>query len=299
MFAYVRLRLSDGTTHVLTSGDLIGRMQSAALHIDDVRISEAHAMVSLRGRELKLLALRGVFAVNAKPVREVVLHPGMRFQPARGMTVEVEEVVLPDTVLALEGDGLPRQILAGANSLIVRPRPSLDTRYRSDAAAWIHSVGDGWRLTIGAAPPRPLHPDQRFEVDGVAFRVMSVALESAANPSTRSEDTMLQPLHIIARFNTAHIRQGGETRLVLDGIPARIITELVAFAGPVAWDVVAKEIWPELTEKVLLRRRWDIALVRLRRKLRAAHIRADLVRSGGKGRIELLLHEGDSADEEG
>lgn len=39
-------------------GDLIGRLPGAALQIADPRVSEAHAMVSLRAGELVLLALR-------------------------------------------------------------------------------------------------------------------------------------------------------------------------------------------------------------------------------------------------
>ena len=45
----VHLRLPDGRTAVLGHGDLIGRLESAALPLADPRISEAHAMVSLRG----------------------------------------------------------------------------------------------------------------------------------------------------------------------------------------------------------------------------------------------------------
>ena len=41
--------------------------QHRRLHVDDARVSEAHALVSLRGRELQLLALRGRFAVDSTP----------------------------------------------------------------------------------------------------------------------------------------------------------------------------------------------------------------------------------------
>ena len=54
----VSLQLPDGSIHELGHGDLIGRLWTAALHLDDGRISEAHAMISLRGSELHLLALR-------------------------------------------------------------------------------------------------------------------------------------------------------------------------------------------------------------------------------------------------
>ena len=58
-----RLQLPSGAMVLLGPGDLIGRSPTAALHIDDPRISEAHSMVSLRGSQLKLLALRGRHSV--------------------------------------------------------------------------------------------------------------------------------------------------------------------------------------------------------------------------------------------
>lgn len=46
MRANVRLLLSDGRSEVLGPGDIIGRMWSATLRLDDPHVSEAHALVS-------------------------------------------------------------------------------------------------------------------------------------------------------------------------------------------------------------------------------------------------------------
>ena len=62
--ATVYLLTPDGEEHALIPGDLIGRMHTAALHLDDGRVSEAHAMVSLRDGSLRLLSLRGGFSVG-------------------------------------------------------------------------------------------------------------------------------------------------------------------------------------------------------------------------------------------
>lgn len=296
MHAYVRFRLPDGTTHVLGHGDLIGRLESAALHIDDARISEAHGLISLRGRELKLLALRGLFAVDGKPVSEIVLRKGLIVSPARDLGLVVEDVALPDAVMALEAPQLARQVLSGANSLFLVPRPSLVGRYKADAVAHIWSTGGEWRVKVGANPAQPLRIGDTFSVGDQTFSAVSVPLESASSPVTRLEGAIGQPLHIIANFDTVHVRLGDRQAVALDGISARILSELVAFEGPVDWHVLAGEIW-EQDERALLRRRWDIALARLRRKLRAAGVRGDLVRAGGTGKVELYLYESDSVDD--
>ena len=48
MHAHAILRDPQGHHHELVHGDVIGRVWSAALQLDDGRVSEAHAMVSLR-----------------------------------------------------------------------------------------------------------------------------------------------------------------------------------------------------------------------------------------------------------
>ena len=130
MRAFVRIRTPDAQTVVLGPGDIIGRLATAALHLDDGRISEAHAMVSLRGRELKLLALRGLFAVAGKPIDEIVLREGLAVELARGLEIYVEDVVLPTALLAIEGEGLPRQVLAGTSSLVPVSYTHLDVYKR-------------------------------------------------------------------------------------------------------------------------------------------------------------------------
>ena len=123
MRAYVRLRLPDGSSSELGHGDLIGRLWSAALSIPDARVSEAHAMVSLRGQELLLLPLRGRFAVDGQRQSSLVLAAGQRVTLAEGLDLLVEEVSLPAAVFAVEGDGLPRVVVSGVCSLLTRPRP--------------------------------------------------------------------------------------------------------------------------------------------------------------------------------
>lgn len=286
----------DGQSVVLGPGDLIGRLASAALFLDDGSISEAHAMVSLRGRELKLLGLRGLFAVGGQPTDEVVLQPGMVIEPARGLRLWVEDVVLPETLLAIEGDGLPRQVLTGTSSIVCRPRLTLVPRYHGDARANIWDNGEQWRIRVGDGPVEAMRPGAEWLIDGQRLRAVAVAVEQAAQVATRLDGAVPSALRIVTRFQTAHIYATGQPVVALDGIPARILSELVAFAGPVSWEVIAGEIWKEDPDRGSLRRRWDVSLARLRRKLREGHVRPDLVRAGGTGQVELLLYSGDRVE---
>ena len=64
-------------------------------------------------------------------------------------------------------------------------------------------------------------------------------------------------------------------------------------AVPIAWEALAAEIWSSATERSVLRRRWDAAMVRLRARLSESGVRPDLVRSSGNGLVELVLGPGD------
>ena len=60
---------------------------------------------------------------------------------------------------------------------------------------------------------------------------------------------------------------------------------------------VARALWPRDDEAASLRRRWDVALVRLRARLRAERIRPDLVHADGSGQVTLLLRDCDRVED--
>lgn len=304
MTAYVRVLAPDGTEWLLGHGDLIGRLPTAALPIDDGRVSEAHGLVSLRAGEWKLLALRGVFAIDGQVVREATLEAGLDIELAPGLSLQVLAVELPDRMLAIEGPGLPRQILTGACSLVVEPRLMLLGRYREDALAHLWSHGQAWRVRLRGEPARDLQAGDRFVVAGHEITAVWVPVDRAGAAGTRVEGSLAMPLRIVASYDTVHVHLHGAGQgpgagppVALDGISARILSELVAMRGPVAWEVLAGEIWRDEPDRAQLRRKWDISLVRLRRRLRQGGIRPDLVRAGGTGQVELWLYAGDSVDD--
>ncbi len=298
MRAYVRFIWGDDDVVDLCPGDLIGRLWSAGLRIDDARVSEAHALVSLRGAQLKLLALRGVLAVDGKRVSEVVLEPGVEVFFAKDLSLEVAAVEIPDTALALQAPGLlPQTLAASVYSVVTRPAAGLVPRNDPAAQAHIWSTGDGWRVRVSGEDARVLQAGDTLELDGTSFEVVTVPVRQASQDETRGLGRLHKPMRIIAQYDTVHLHRKGEAPASLSGISARIVSELVGFDGPVDWEVVAREIWRDDVDRFMLRRKWDVNLARLRRKLRDAGLRADLVLADGTGNIELLLLPDDEVED--
>lgn len=296
MRAFTRLLLPDDKAVELGHGDIIGRLWSAALSIPDPRVSEAHAMVSLRGQDLVLLALRGRFAVEGKSRSSLVLEPGQVIALAEGLELRVQEVSLPAAVFAIEGDGLPRVAVTGVCSLLTRPRPELVPRLAPDAPAHIWGDGEGWCLSMGGVS-RTIKPGDAWTLDGRQFQAVALSLDGAARTATHLDGAVSRPLRIVARFDTVHIHPEGAEPLPLSGLAARLISEVVSFDGPVPWEVLARELWPDEDDAHLLPHKLDVTLSRVRARLRDAGIRPDLVRSDGFGNVEIFLHGGDQVQD--
>jgi len=293
MRATVTFKLPNGSTQTLGHGALIGRLWSAELHINDGRISEAHAMVSLRGRDLSLLALRGRFTHKGRTLSHLVLRAQQRIGLAAGLELEVLEVTIPDVVLALEADRVARQVLAGVASLYGGAQPRVAKGWHSDASGYIWPTGTGWMRA--ADEPIPVLAGDTWEVGGVQFKAVEHRIEGSA--MTAREVGFDAALTLIARFDTVHLIREGAPVVVLSGNAARVISELVITGCAIGWEPLARQLWRD-THRGSLRRRWDMLIMRLRNKLRDNGIRSDLLRPDGAGSIQLVLGPKDSVVDE-
>ncbi len=293
----VRFRLADQRSFELHPGDLIGRSDRAALCLLEPHISEAHAMVSLRSGELKLLALRGRLSVDGKAAAQATLCAGQRIVLASKTPLFVEDVALPGEALALVANGLEPQLFGSVSSLELDPEPRLLNGFAPDAAAVFWTSGARLFVRIGGEPSRELEVGEAIVIDGVTFTIALTQRDIASHAATLDTTEVGAPLHLILNFDTAHIFAGPH-RLTLDGIAARIVSELAAIRAPVAWQEVARQIWGRdaLTESSL-RDRWDSSLARLRRKLGEARLRTNLVHSTRAGLVELVLNPGDTLED--
>ncbi len=293
---YVVLRTPTGAFVELVPGDLVGRAAGAALQLDDGRVSEAHAMISLREGQLQLLPLRGALALGGEPVSHVVLRAGVVIDLALGVHVTVTEVHLPDEVLGIEGDTLPRQMLPSVASILDDGRLRIVTGWREDAAAHLWITGDEFHVRVGADTQSVTFGDTlTFGSRKLSF--IAIPLGEAGPRTTRRLGDFGEPLHLVSRFDTVQIHRDGRAPVIFSGMQARCLSELVSIDGPVAWTVLTAELWPNEDDASVRRGRLDALLLRIRRRLRAVGLRTDLVRTDGAGTLEIVRYPNDRIED--
>lgn len=295
---FVRVRCL-GRSHDLVPGDVIGRGRAAALPIDDGRISEAHALVSLRGGELKLLALRGRFMLEGRTLAETVLAVGQSIRLAPDVNLEVLEVRLPRLALAVRTPHLRTTTLVGVCSLPTPTAERLMPGFRREAAAQIWNQEADWRIRVGSEPARPLDAGDRVDLGGITLEAVSISLDEAGARATELDARTRRNLHIITNHDTVTIERSDGQLLHLSGISARILSELAAIEGPASWEVLAGEVWREGYERPVLRRKWDVAVARLRKRLRDGGVPPEIVLADGTGNFELVVSSNDRVEARG
>lgn len=288
---FARLRLPDLRTVDLAPEAVIGRMRSATLRLNDPAVSEAHAIVSLRGSTLKLLALRGRFAVDGVQCSEIALAVGQVIELAPRLQMTVVEVVLPPQIFGIRSEGLPLQVLppvasirSGTGDVVPGFVPD------AEAILWLDETSVHARR-VGQEGDVELRYGEALDVADRTYVIERVLLRDVGLPATM-RSPLDEPLTLTLLYDSAHIAHGDRVAAV-DGIAARILCELAELNGPVEWRTVAREVWPHEDDEVLLRRNWDAGLTRLRRLLLEQGVRSDLVRAAGRGRVEIFLRPRD------
>lgn len=295
---HATFRLPSGVEIDVAPGGIIGRLPDAALTLDDPRVSEAHAMVSLRGGALVLLALRGRLRVGREEVTRVRLQAEIQVEVVPGLALRVASVSVPDSLLVLiDAAGVEVPLLGSIHAIPANPQDAIQSTYLAGAAAHLWPAGDGWRIQIGQEEPVPVVAGQEIEVAGRRLQVAARSTQEAGSAPTMAGPGGRSQITIVTRFETAHIHVEGGPSVVVPGIAARILTELAGYGAPVPWEMVARTIWKD-ADPFATRRNWDRHLALLRDRLRQAGVRDDLVRPDGRGNVELFLCPGDSVRDE-
>ncbi|MFT5684946.1 MAG: hypothetical protein ACI8RZ_005891 [Myxococcota bacterium] len=285
---------------VVPAGGLIGRLRSAALCIQRPQISEVHAVISLRGRHLELIALRGGIGQGKGGMRSITLKPGQRIKLAEGVKLEVIDVVLPEAVLGLRCDGSdPVELNGQQASIIVAPSPRVTMRFVPEAPAHLWKTGPEWLLQVGMGPTRAVEPGDQWSIGPHTFTAVLIPLSDIAIPPT-APGTLHPPMHMLIHYDQLTITPQGRAQLVIGGKPARIAYELCQFrdnGSPLVPKLLlAEEIWRDGPYSTSLTGLFERSLKELRRKLKAGGLRGDLIRSNNSGSYELNLYPGDTLD---
>ncbi len=303
MVPEVRFLLPDQQMVVVGPGAVVGRAHSAEIRIDDGRVSEVHAYVSLRASQLVLFALRGRVRCDQRDVPRLELRTGQHIELAPGIALGVVEVQLPESVLALEAEGVARQVLFGVTSVMMTPTPHLAAGHVAGATALVWSDGRSWRAQLEGKRARTLRGGDILVVGDTTFRAVDVPRGGAEAGETAPGQGSGQGsgrLRVISLFDSVQVWSELATApCLLGGQSARLVAELLALGGPVRWETLAAELWVDVSDPATLRHRLDIALARVRRSFAASGIRRDLITSHRNGWIELLLYPGDIADDRG
>lgn len=291
--AYVRFRLPDGRSQRVTAGSLIGRASRAELCLKSPDISEAHALISLRGRTLYLLALRRWVALSGVPQQEVALAPGQRILLSSTVVLEVEQVEVPTHELVLMCDAtfvctISESVLSigieGDELFVIN-------EYSHGATAWIFSDAESLLLKIGDKTPQKIEPGVVFEIGGSLFTVVIRARQGV--PST-GPNGIFPPMRIKIRHDSVLIESPRNPPLVLSGKRAELVIHLARLGRATEWHYIAEAIWPkDKDDPLTLRNRWDRQKSALHTELRTASLRPDLVYADGCGNVELKLHSED------
>lgn len=149
-----------------------------------------------------------------------------------------------------------------------------------------------------AAGDRPITPGDTLEVAGHRLDLVAVSTANAVEARTLISGGIQSGLTLAVRYDTVHIHRDSEGTFAINGLPARILTELALIGVPVSWQVLAGELWPDESDATALRRRWDTGLTCLRRRLREERVRPDLIRSDGRGNFEIFLTPHDRVDDQ-
>lgn len=292
--AHVCFRVGDRVERV-PAGAIIGRLASADLRLDDPRVSEAHALVSLRSQSLRLLALRRWFEVDGERSSDVELKVGQRVRLAPHVMLTVEEVVIDAPSLAVAVAGRVVELRESVYSLVAGEPTRIVEGTLKGADGEIWSTGSGWRARLGG--------EVAELAAGESLTLVNEEIEVLALPDLYAGSTagaaghLEPPVRVVLRHDTVHLFRPDRPPVVLSGMAARIVSEVGSLGAPAPWEVPAREIWRTGASHIR-RQNWDRNLRRLRSKLAGWGVRRDLVRADGHGNVELYLLPGDELVDE-
>jgi hypothetical protein len=262
-------------------GHLIGRSASAHLRVHHPAVSEVHALISLRGGELWLLALRHPLPLQEGPDWQVRLQVGADIALAEGVTLQVHQVWSSAEQLALVMEEGAPIVLGGESWLVAaegQPARLLSSPHPGALARFWSTDGELWMQTAQGVA-MPVEPGDRLTVGAHAVRCVIVDTPGMAwtrvqgrRPRVRAR---VSPRLALVEDDEGH-------RVELTGHAAVTLWSLACWteaegeqAAP--WTVVANALWGGKRGPAMRDNLRNNVLYRLDQRLRAHGLRDDLV----------------------
>ncbi len=242
--------------------------------------------------------MRGRFQVAGQPTSEAALFAGQRIVLAPEVVLDVLEVDLPAFILGVRSPHLPTTHLVSVCSLVRPTDAKLVPGFREDGVAQFWNRGADWRVQVGH-DVIPLDGSSTVDVHGVVLSAVLTPIAGAEANETSLDRHTRPSLRVLAHHDTVTLERSDGHLLHVGGISAKILSELVELDGPANWETLATELWGRDEDRGQLRRRWDVAVVRLRRKLRDHGIPPNIISADGTGNFELVLSSADEVQHRG
>ncbi len=317
--AHVVFRLPDGSLARVAPGGIIGRSTRADLYLPDPRVSEAQAMVSLRGHRLKLIQLRRPIVVKGESFAQVTLKPGLQIELTKRLTMTVVEVQLPSHELVLCGvaeDPIPLAeeryaiVPAGAAEASSKqikhergPKLELWYTYADGALASIWSCTDGWALRVDGCEPDLVRPGSSWALGDSVIRFATRQRKNAV-VTTQVHTEQESNICVEVTGDRVEFLKGGQTICAFTQVNGRILREIIrahASGSSAYWVNIVDAVYGEINEASYDRRQDSFykQLQRIRRKLKSRGLPGRVVRGNGRGEYgldaivaEVKIHDG-------
>lgn len=278
-------------------GDVVGRGLFAPIPVLHPKVSEAHAVLSVRAA-LVLLPARGRLFVGGDPVELVELRAGDEVALCRdgSARLEILEVIAPTQGVGLSlGDRPPVRLVDGACYSLIREGESWIVRSDADKAVIWQAEGS-WYLEFEGTP-RALELGASWFWRGDELRV--VLCDGAApwtqrttTPGAEGSQDLQYRVTLVATASGMRVdavRDDGRVVGSLAGRPGELLALLLASPQRQPWEPVARRVWGRGEEFDRLQDNWHANLRKVRRWLHALPGIAWLeLRSYSNREIELL-----------
>lgn len=264
----------NGNQHILYPGSIIGRLAKADLRIDDPRISEAHALISLRGNSLKMLALRGSLTIKERIRGETVLDKDMEIKLTDEHVLKVVSVHLPEYVLTVQYQDETISLTETEMSIHINPL-RFEKNILSTAVFWVWQSGEAWWYQrVGSPETKQPIPLETTTIDTFTFSFCKLIDSGFHTESNKLRPPLKMAISTDVTQITFNNRFAVFTGRQHDVIKALADLTIKQNIPAVSKDTLTETLWPNYKTQD---KNWHMANRRLKEAFKEAGLPQNLI----------------------